>query len=127
AGSNYTSTAQAASSTNYYGNLFRGVPENASTEWATQMIVPRAATLQNLYVGISGTQSATGSLVCTVRVNSASTAITITIPAGATTASNPFPDLTHTASVSQGDSVDLQCVNNATVPATTIAYSFAIN
>jgi hypothetical protein len=112
----------AASTTAYY------LPYAASTsaiESRVQFPVPFAGTVKNLFVWVStanNAQSATGSLVLTVRKNGAATGLTVTIPAGSTTTTvqsdtNPA----HSFTVAAGDLLSLQVVNNATVTSAGIA------
>jgi hypothetical protein len=65
-----------------------------STEANRQVIIPIAGTIRSLYVLTSSTQSAGGSQVCTVRKNTANTAITTTIAANAV--AGTFSDTTNT-------------------------------
>jgi hypothetical protein len=74
--------------------------------------VTRACTAQNLYFSTNSAQPASGSLVITILKNNAATGITITVAAGAAAAIHS--DITHTVSLSQGDSLTMQIVNNAT-------------
>jgi hypothetical protein len=112
----------AASTTAYY------LPYAAATsaiESRVQFPVPFAGTVKNLFVWVStanNAQSATGSLVLTVRKNGAATGLTVTIPAGSTTTTvqsdtNPA----HSFTVVAGDLLSLQVVNNATATSAGIA------
>ena len=82
------------------------------TEATRQAPIPVGGTMKNFYFNTGGAQPASGSLVCTVRDANASTALTVTVAASG--AAGTFSDTTHTATVSAGDLLDLQCVNNAT-------------
>src|SRR5262249_46610352 len=78
-----------------------------------------AGTLKNFYLRTSGAQPGTGSLVFTIYKNGSSTALTFTISAGA--AAGTFSDTSHTVSVSAGDRMAIQAVNNATSSSANIA------
>jgi hypothetical protein len=82
-----------------------------SAEASRQVIIPIAGTIKNLYVLTATTQSAAGSQVCTVRKNTADTAITTTIAASA--AAGTFSDTTNSVSVAAGDKLSLKVQNNA--------------
>lgn len=89
-----------------------GTTSTSSTnEAARAIVVTRAGVLRNLYLRITTSQPATGSLVVTVRVNGANTAITFTIPASATAA--VFSNLLNTVNVNAGDIISVQVQNNA--------------
>lgn len=83
----------------------------AASEFARNTIIPVAGTLKNWAISV-GNQPATGSLVFTLRVNSVTTAMTITIAAGSL--SNKYYNTTTSVSVVQGDLVSFQAQNNAT-------------
>jgi len=74
--------------------------------------MPRSGTFQRLYVKTQTSQGATGSLVLTVRKNTISTSIVVTVAAGSV--AGTFSDLVNTASFNAGDTVALQAVNNHT-------------
>jgi hypothetical protein len=95
-----------------------------STEASRQVIIPVAGTIKNLYVLTSTTQSAGGSQVCTVRKNTANTAITTTIAANAV--AGTFSDTTNSVSVAAGDKLSLQVQNNAATGAAATIVSVAI-
>jgi hypothetical protein len=82
-----------------------------SAEASRQVIIPIAGTIKNLYVLTATTQSAAGSQVCTVRKNTADTAITTTIAASAV--AGTFSDTTNSVSVAAGDKLSLKVQNNA--------------
>jgi len=82
----------------------------AASEFARNTIIPVAGTLKNWAISV-GNQPATGSLVFTLRVNSVTTAMTITIAAGSL--SNKYYNTTTSVSVVQGDLVSFQAQNNA--------------
>ena len=81
-----------------------------ANEFARTTIIPVAGTLKNWAINV-GNQPATGSLVFTLRVNAATTAMTITIAAGSL--SNKYYNTTTSVSVVQGDLVSFQAQNNA--------------
>lgn len=72
-------------------------------------LLPIGGTLSKLYVVSNSGQIAGGDLVVTLFVNSAPSALTITIPAN--TAEGQFVDLTHTVVVLAGDFISLNLAN----------------
>lgn len=66
--------------------------------------------VRNLRVNLMSTSPAAGTVVITVRKNGADTAITITIPAGTTTA--VLSDLTHSVVYVEGDRLSIGITNN---------------
>lgn len=100
-----------ASST-YFGCLFGGALSIVSADTLRRTPIATAGTLTKLYVQTSTAQSATGSLVCTVRKNSVDQALTLTIAAGS--AAGVFNDLVNSVSVAQGDLLGMKFQNNAT-------------
>jgi hypothetical protein len=100
-----------ASST-YFGCLFGGAPTIVSADTVRRTPMVTSGTLTRLYVQTSGAQPATGSLVCTVRKNSADQALTLTIAAGS--AAGVFTDLVNAVSVAAGDQMGMKFQNNAT-------------
>lgn len=113
-----------AASTTSYGPIF-GQTNFNGTEANRQMIMPFDGTASSLYVRTSGTQSATGSMVVTVRKNGAATTLTCTIAAGSGTGT--FTDVSNSFSFVAGDRITVQFVNNATATSTTIScFSFMI-
>lgn len=77
-----------------------------------------AGTLKKFYVRTGTAQPGTGTLVCTVMINNAASAITFTIAAGA--AAGTYSDLVNTAAISSGDFINFRLVNNATAVSATI-------
>ena len=75
-------------------------------------VFPVAGTIKNMYVLLSGTQNASGSIVLTMRKNGASQAVTVTIAAGS--GSGVYSDTSNSFSVAAGDLVCIQVQNNAT-------------
>lgn len=75
-------------------------------------VLPRGGTLKNLRWFTNTAQPATGSLVATVDVNNAASALTATVAAGG--AAQSVSDLTHSVTVNAGDAVTFKLVNNAT-------------
>jgi len=75
-------------------------------------VFPVAGTIKNMYVLLSGTQNASGSIVLTMRKNGASQAVTVTIAAGS--GSGVYSDTSNSFSVTAGDLVCIQVQNNAT-------------
>lgn len=102
----------ALSSTNFLGLV--GSTSAIATETEVGMPVPFTMTLSRFCVTTSTAQSATGSLVLTVRDSGLSTSLAITIPAGG--ALGLYCNLSNTASLTGGtDWTAIQVVNNATV------------
>lgn len=90
-----------------------------ATESNRHFAVPVAGTLKNFYVKMSGTQSATGTLVITVRNNASSSAVTVTVSNG-DGASPTKSDNVNTLTVAAGDLLAIQLINNATVASASI-------
>jgi hypothetical protein len=82
----------------------------AASEFARNTIIPVAGTLKNWAINV-GNQPSTGNLVFTLRVNSVTTAMTITI--AAFSLSGKYYNTTTSVSVAQGDLVSFQAQNNA--------------
>lgn len=97
---------------------YLGFTGGLGAEQDIRIISPIAGTLKNFRVTTRSAQSGTGSLVFTIRVAGADTAVTVTVSAGA--AANVFADITHTASVSAGQGVDVSILNNASANSATI-------
>ena len=97
-----------------------------ATESNRHFAVPVAGTLKNLYVKMSGTQSATGTLVITMRNNATSSSVAVTV-ANADGASPTKSDNANTLTVAAGDLLAIQLVNNATAAsASIVSISFVI-
>ena len=93
-----------------YGTLTGG---NFSTvENARITIIPQSCTMSRMYFATGTTQSASGSLVLTLRKNNADTALVITIAAG--TAGNFFNDTTNAVSFTAGQYASIKFQNFAT-------------
>lgn len=105
------STGPASASTLYYspGGSFN---TGSGTETQRQTVMG-ACTITELRVHIGGTQPASGTLVFTVHKNGSATSMTVTATAGASNAD--FSDTTagHAISVSAGDKISIEAVNNA--------------
>ncbi len=86
-------------------------------EFGRNTIMPVAGSIKNWAINV-GNQPATGSLVFTLRVNAATTAMTITIAAGSL--SNKYYNTTTSILVAQGDLVSFQAQNNASTSSGTI-------
>lgn len=111
-------------STTTYAPIMGQATFNA-TEANRQIIMPFDGTASNLYVRITGAQSATGSMVVTVRKNGVATSLTCTIAAGSGTGT--FSDTSNSFSFVAGDRITVQFVNNATATSTSIpCFSFMI-
>lgn len=99
-----------ASSTRYMSPFYVTAPETTERT----MIVTRAGIVKNFYVRqTTGSQPASGSLVCHVRKNATSDEISITIPANASGAQTNSETST-SFSVAAGDFIGFKFVNNAT-------------
>lgn len=102
--------ATVGASSTVYGNLTGG---NFSTvENARITIIPQSCTMSRMYFATGTTQSASGSLVLTLRKNNADTALVITIAAG--TAGNFFNDTTNAVSFTAGQYASIKFQNFAT-------------
>jgi hypothetical protein len=89
-----------------------------SSEINTQYVIPENCKLQRLFIVTSNTQPASGSLVLTLRVNGASTVLTVTIPANS--AAGVFSDIADSVSLTAGDLICYQLVNNSSSSSATI-------
>ena len=78
-----------------------------------------AGTLERMIVSTINSQSGTGSLVLTFRLNAADTSITLTVAAGS--AAGRFTDYVNTQAVAVGDGISIKAVNNALVVSASIA------
>jgi hypothetical protein len=97
-----------------------------ATESNRHFAVPVAGTIKNFYVKMSGTQSATGTLVITIRNNATSSSVTVTV-SSADGASPTKSDNVNSLSIAAGDLLSIQLVNNATVTsASVVSMSFII-
>ena len=123
-----------------YGNVYATIVGASSTVFAAisglttfnatesnrHFAVPVAGIVKNFYVKMSGTQSATGSLVITIRNNATSSAVTVTVTNG-DGASPTKSDNTNTLTVAAGDLLAIQLINNATATsASVVSMSFVI-
>ena len=107
---NYAAVTLGASSSSFLG--FYNTAGTA-TEANRQLVATRAGTLKRLYIVTSSTQSATGTLVFTVRLNGGNTSLVVTVAAGAE--AGTYSDLSNTVAVAQGDLIGVVNVtNNAT-------------
>lgn len=97
-----------------------------ATESNRHFAVPVAGTIKNFYVKMSGTQSATGTLVITIRNNATSSSVTVTV-SNADGVSPTKSDNVNSLSISAGDLLSIQLVNNATATsASVVSMSFII-
>lgn len=101
----------ALSTTTYCSFNYSGV--NAS-ESARIMVMPYACTLKNFYVRMFSLQSATGSLVFTLRKNQADTSVVVTIAAGSAAGTEANSGNINSATFAAGDDCSIKVVNNAT-------------
>jgi hypothetical protein len=95
--------------TRYIGE---GTATLGGTEVGVQNIMPNAGTFSNLYVRLRTAQPADNSVVVTVRLNAASTALTVTIPASSG-ANTTYSDVTHSFTYAAGDLISVMIVNNS--------------
>ena len=89
--------------------------------------MPVTGTIKNLYIRIGAAQSATGSLVFTMRKNSVNQAVTITFT-NADGSNVTKSDTTNSFSVAAGDLITIQGVNSApgSASATVISITFIL-
>ena len=111
-----------AATTTYY-NPYAGQVTDNTTETNRQAVIPFSGTLKNLFVQTTTTQSATGSLVFTIRKNGADTSVTLTVPAGGAAAVRS--DLVNSVSVAAGDLISIKAVNNTAAAASATIKSIA--
>jgi hypothetical protein len=110
---NLSGTGITASTTVYLKAYSGGT--TTTTENTQYWSTTHAGTLKGLYLRTTGTQP-NSTCVCTVRVNSVDTGITLTVTANAV--AGTFSDLTHTASVVANDKISLKCVQGTSLSAT---------
>ena len=77
------------------------------SEQATYFRVPHDGVLANYLLDVNANSLVTGTAVCTIRVNGANTAVTISIGPGAT---GIFTDYSNSVAISQGDVVTMAVV-----------------
>lgn len=94
-----------------------GFNSNSDVVW---LPVPADGTLQNAYLVTRFDQPADGSLVATLIVDGSATSVVLTIPAN-TPSQTVISDLVNTASVSAGDLVRWEIVNNSASTSARIA------
>lgn len=75
-------------------------------------LIPQTCTISRMYFSTLTTQSATGSLVVTLRKNNADTALTLTVAAGSV--AGTFSDTTNSVSFTAGQNASVKLQNNAT-------------
>jgi hypothetical protein len=92
-----------------FHELFAGALN--ATENLRQAAVARDGTFRNGYVATSTAQPGTGSLVFTLRINSADATVVITVAAGS--AAGTFTDLTNTSTATAGQLGGWKIKNNA--------------
>lgn len=97
-------------STTYYAAPYK-IPDATANNFPWD----EAGVLSRLLVRIGETQSGTGSYVVTLYVNGSASALTVTIAAGSGAAS--YIDTSNTVTISAGDTLRWQIVNNASVAA----------
>ena len=111
-GGSLNNASLAATVTNYAGIGFNELEPN---EVDAEIYIPFACRFRNGFLRTehSGTQSATGSLVYTLRKNKASQALVITRPAGG--GGGVYSDVTNTVDFAAGDLACTMITNNASV------------
>lgn len=107
------STTVAAATTTYFFPV--GSMIGSTTESNRYLYSSKAGTNSDLFIYTVTTQSATGSMVITWRINAADTAVTLTIAAGS--AGGVFSDITHSVAYAKGDRLTIKAVNNAALVA----------
>jgi hypothetical protein len=113
-----------ASSTTYAA--ITGLTAFNATESNRHFAVPVSGIIKNFYVLMSGTQSATGTLVITLRNNATSSSVSVTI-SNSDGASPTKSDNINTLSVTAGDKISIQLLNNATTnSASVLSMAFII-
>ncbi len=117
-GAGTITTQTVASGATAYGYLNGNAAAITTNANNVQSLIPVAGTLSRYYLYTTGSQSATGSLVVTVRSNGVDSAITITIAAGSSAGN--YSDTTNTLAISAGDSCDVKFVNNASAASITL-------
>jgi hypothetical protein len=83
----------------------------SGTEATRRLPMPNACTLSNFYFLMSTNQPATGSLVLTIRKNSADTALVITVAAGSV--AGTYSNTSNSATFVAGDLMAIKFTNNA--------------
>ena len=109
--------ATVAASTTTFG--IWGTTGFNAAERARVFVVPHACTVSKMYVRIFAAQSATGSLVFTIRKNTADTTVIATIAAGSALDTEANSGVTSTTFVA-GDDMSIKVVNSATATSATI-------
>ena len=84
---------------------------SGGTEPARRLPMPTACTLSNFYFLMSTNQPATGSLLLTIRKNSADTALVITVAAGSV--AGAYSNTANSATFAAGDLMAIRFNNNA--------------
>jgi hypothetical protein len=101
---------------------------NATSSSTTrQWVVPHTGTISRFYVYSRTANTASGSVVCGLRVNNTDTALEVTIPEGG---SGSFSNLTHTVPINAGDRLQMKCINYGTsssgpISSMSMVYTFA--
>lgn len=106
----------ASSGTTYGTFIYSGLNTG---EASRIFVVPYACTMKNFYVRMFSAQSATGSLVFTLRKNLADTSVVVTIAAGSAAGTEANSN-SSSATYAAGDDCSIKVVNNATVLSGTI-------
>jgi len=96
----------------------------STTESQVQMAVPFATTAANLYVLPTSTTAGGSSVSVTLRKNGVNTTLTVTIPAGTSTA---IFDTTHTVAFAAGDLIDFGVASNFTSTGTDLQISLTLS
>lgn len=121
-GASTTASTSAANYSSLFGASSSGSQWSA-TEADKQTIIPTPGTLKNLYVKAETAPSGVTSYDYTIMVNGSPSAITTNM-SGANTTAN---DITHTVSVSAGDTVSFLSSPNSTPTATRSGWSLSFS
>jgi hypothetical protein len=108
-----TTATVAAAVTSYW----QATGSNAHSTTERGSTIGESGTLSHLYIRTTTSQTVNGAMTCVVRVNSADTALTLTMAAGS--GPTTYSDLVNTVAVTAGDRIGIACANAA--PATASA------
>ncbi len=112
------------SATEYIGPIGRAaISSTDTTATVTRGLVPFAGVVKNLYVVISVAPGGTATRTFTLRKNGSDQAVTCTVPAGGTTAS----DTTHSFTVVAGDALTITSTLTETPAACVVTWGFEID
>jgi hypothetical protein len=97
--------------TTYFAQIFGKAGIYAIVESDSQFVITEDCTIKNLFVNTINGQSGTGNMVITLRVNGSSTALSVTLTAGAI--AGTYSNTTDEIILSAGDLICYQLTNNA--------------